>query len=257
VATTLQRSLLPPRLPVVPGIGLAARFRAAGEANQVGGDFYDLFPVDDGWIVVIGDVTGKGPDAAAITSLARYTIRTAALYERDPAGIMQRLNHALLAEDEHRQMCTAVCLKVMPGSAGAPVAVRFVCAGHPPPFLVRAPGQLEELCRAGPLLGAFGEAAWDAADVELGPGDGIVLYTDGVTDARGAGGRFGQQRLEQVLREVAGNDADAIAEALDVRLLDFQQGPQRDDVAVLVLRADSGPRAPQSTLVAGSATAGT
>ncbi|MCW2966992.1 MAG: hypothetical protein JWM71_764 [Solirubrobacteraceae bacterium] len=254
VAATLQRSLLPPRLPVVPGLTLAARFRAAGEANQVGGDFYDLFPVEDGWIVVIGDVTGKGPDAAAITSLARYTIRTAAIYERDPVGIMRRLNEALLAGDEHRQMCTAVCLKIMPAGGGGPIAVRMVCAGHPPPFLLRAPSTLVELCRPGPLLGAFSEARWQAAEIELFAGDSIVLYTDGVTDARGAAGRFGQDRLEEVLRGAMNREADEIAEVLDERLLNFQEGPQRDDVALLVLRAAGTPDAPESTLIAGSAT---
>jgi sigma-B regulation protein RsbU (phosphoserine phosphatase) len=234
---------------------IAARFRAAGEANQVGGDFYDLFPVDDGWIVVIGDVTGKGPDAAAITSLARYTIRTAAIYERDPVGIMRRLNEALLTGDEHRQMCTAACLKIMPGGDGEPIAMQLVCAGHPPPFVLRAPDGLEELCRPGPLLGAFPDADWEASALGLLPGDSIVLYTDGVTDARGAAGRFGQERLEDVLRGAMHGDADDIAGALDEHLLAFQEGPQRDDVALLVLRASGAPQ-PETTVVAGSASAG-
>lgn len=255
IAATLQHSLLPPQLPGVPGLTVAARFRAAGEANQVGGDFYDLFGVDDGWIVVIGDVTGKGPDAAAITSLARYTIRTAAMYEHDPAGIMRRLNVALLADDEHRQMCTAVCLKVMPGGDGEPVTMQLVCAGHPPPFLLRAPDSLEELSRPGPLLGAFADADWEASELRLLPGDSIVLYTDGVTDARGAAGRFGQERLEDVLRGAMHGDADDIAGALDEHLLDFQEGPQHDDVALLVLRASGTPQ-PETTVVAGSAPAG-
>lgn len=252
VASTLQRSLLPRRLPVVPGLTLAARFRAAGEANQVGGDFYDLFPVADGWMVVIGDVTGKGPDAAAITSLARYTIRTAAMYEPDPVAMMRRLNEALLADGEHPQMCTAACLHVTPAADGEPIRVRVVCAGHPSPYLLRASGTIEELCRPGPLLGAFAQAEWVSADIELLTGDGIILYTDGVTDARGEDGRFGQERLEDVLLDIAGDEADAIAEALDHSLLAFQRGPQRDDVALLVLRAGAGPNAPETTVVAGS-----
>jgi PAS domain S-box-containing protein len=252
VATTLQRSLLPPRLPVVPGLSLAARFRAAGEANQVGGDFYDLVPMGGGWLLVIGDVTGKGPDAAATTSLARYTIRTAAMYESEPVAIMRRLNEALLAHDEQRQMCTAACLHVKPGGAGEPVSVDVVCAGHPPPYLVRPAGDLDELCRPGPLLGAFHRARWEPVRLELEAGDGIVLYTDGVTDARGEDGRFGHERLEAVLREVAGLSADAIAEALDTTLINFQHGPQRDDVALLVLRAGDETPAAETSLVAGS-----
>lgn len=253
VAATLQRSLLPPRLPVVPGVTLAARFRAAGEGNQVGGDFYDLFRAGDSWIVVIGDVTGKGPAAAAITSLARYTIRTAALYEDDPAGIMRRLNEALLSDDADRQMCTAACLRLTSPGEGRPLDAELVCAGHPPPFLLRGEGEVEELCRPGPLLGAFSEATWEASAFALAPGDGIVLYTDGVTDARGGDGRFGEGRLGEVLRGMAGMQADAVAARIDGTLLAFQEGPQRDDVALLVLRAEEPAQGAETTVVAGSA----
>ena len=114
IATTLQRSLLPPRLPVVPGVTIAARFRAAGETSEVGGDFYDVFAVGDAWMVIVGDVTGKGPGAATITSLARYTMRTAAMYERSPGAVLARLNAALAADPERRQICTAVCARIEP-----------------------------------------------------------------------------------------------------------------------------------------------
>jgi serine phosphatase RsbU (regulator of sigma subunit) len=256
IAATLQRSLLPPRLPIVPGVELAARFRAAGEANQVGGDFYDLFGVAGGWMAVIGDVTGKGPTAAAVTALARYTIRTAALYEPHPELVMRRLNEVLLADGDATQMCTAVCLMLTPSEDGGPVRGEFLCAGHPPPYVLHGPGQLEELCRPGPLLGAFDDATWEPATIELSPGDALVLYTDGVTDASSAGGRFGQERLEEVLRAAAGSDAGAIAEALDESLLAFQEGPQRDDVALLVLRATGPGHAPETTVVADSAKIG-
>lgn len=254
VASTLQRSLLPPRLPVVPGIALAARFRAAGEANQVGGDFYDLFPAGDAWIVLIGDVTGKGPDAAAITSLARYTMRTAAMYESDPVAMVRRLNAALLGDEQHRRMCTLACMRLTPGrEEGAPARAQLVCAGHPPPYRVREGAELVGLCRPGPLLGAFARAEWTAAEFELEPGDGVVLYTDGVTDTRGAGGRFGQERLEAVLTAAAGAGADALAQRLDDALLEFQRGPQRDDVAVLVVQAGGLPGTAETSLVAASA----
>jgi PAS domain S-box-containing protein len=252
IAATLQRSLLPPRLPVVPGLTLAARFRAAGEANQVGGDFYDIFPVADGWLVVIGDVTGKGPDAAAITSLARYTIRTAAMYEPSPEALVRRLNEALISDGDHQQMCTAVCLRITPGGAGEPIRVELVCAGHPAPYLLRGPAVVEALAAPGPLLGAFAKAEWTPLAVDLAPGDGILLYTDGVTDARGADGRFGQERLEALLRDTAGGSADDIAITLDSTLLEFQEGPQRDDVALLVLRADAAPAGAETSVVAGS-----
>jgi PAS domain S-box-containing protein len=238
VATTLQRSLLPPRLPVIPGLTVAARFRAAGETNQVGGDFYDLFPVlGDGWMVVMGDVTGKGPDAAAITSLARYTLRTAAMYERDPDALLARLNAALAHEDDNRQLCTAVCVRIDPAEAG--VRLQVACAGHPAPYLLRPGGEVVSLGDPGTLLGAFDDADWCAAPAMLAPGEALVLYTDGVTDTRGEADRFGAERLVQLLRELTMLDPDEVAARVDDALLAFEWGPQRDDVAVLVLRADA------------------
>jgi serine phosphatase RsbU (regulator of sigma subunit) len=239
IAMTLQRSLLPPRLPVVPGLTIAARFRAAGESSSVGGDFYDLFPVGDAWMAVVGDVTGKGPAAAVITSLARYTMRTAAMYERSPGAVLGRLNDALAAEADRGQLCTAVCarLEVANGSATATIA----CGGHPPPYLVRAAGGVEAVGAPGVLLGAFGNGGWAESRVALEPGDLLVFYTDGVTDTLGADDeRFGHERLEELLEGAAGVDADELASRVDEALQSFERGVQRDDVAVLVLRCDSG-----------------
>ncbi len=189
IATTLQRSLLPPRLPVIPGLAIAARFRAAGTATEVGGDFYDLFEARERWMVMMGDVTGKGPGAAAITSLARYTMRTAAQYEDDPTAMLRRLNATLGSDPERRQICTAVCVDVRPPADGATgVGLQVVCAGHPSPLLVAADGSVRPVGRPGTLLGAFAEGRWTVADVALGVGDALVLYTDGVTDTRGPDG---------------------------------------------------------------------
>lgn len=238
VATTLQRSLLPPRLPVIPGLTIAARFRAAGTASEVGGDFYDLFEGRDGWMVLMGDVTGKGPGAAAITSLARYTMRTVAQYEDDPTVMLGRLNATLGSDPERRQICTAVCVEVLPRASDAPTAgarLRIVCAGHPSPLLVRrADGAVAPVGHPGTLLGAFPEGRWTVTDIELGDGDALVLYTDGVTDTRGADGRrFGAERLEETLRAIGPVAAEEIAGGIDAALQAF--GEQRDDVAVLVL----------------------
>ena len=139
IATTLQRSLLPPRLPVIPGLTIAARFRAAGTATEVGGDFYDLFEGRGRWMVMIGDVTGKGPGAAAITSLARYTMRTVAQYEDDPREMLRRLNATLGSDHDRRQICTAVCVGVR-GVTDGVVGLEVVCAGHPSPLLVASDG---------------------------------------------------------------------------------------------------------------------
>jgi PAS domain S-box-containing protein len=234
IATTLQRSLLPPSLPVIPGLTIAARFRAAGTATEVGGDFYDLFEARERWMVMMGDVTGKGPGAAAITSLARYTMRTAAQYEDDPTAMLRRLNATLGSDPERRQICTAVCVDVRPPTDGAQgVGLQVVCAGHPSPLLVAADGDVRPIGRPGTLLGAFAEGRWTVADVALGVGDALVLYTDGVTDTRGPEGRFGTERLEALLRTIGPADAETIAGGIDTALQAF--GEQRDDVAVLVL----------------------
>jgi serine phosphatase RsbU (regulator of sigma subunit)/PAS domain-containing protein len=245
IATTLQRSLLPPRLPVIPGLSIAARFRAMGAASDVGGDFYDLFEGRSGWNVLIGDVTGKGPEAATTTSLARYTMRTVAQYEADPRAMLERLNAALSADPDRRQILTAACLAVRHEDHG-PLRLEVVRAGHPPPLLVTAEGAVRQLGRAGTLLGAFAEGRWPSESFHLRPGDTVVLYTDGVTDTRGPDDRFGPERLEALLRELGPAEADTTAQRIDEALLAF--GEQRDDVALLVLRA-TAPAAPPEAVV--------
>jgi serine phosphatase RsbU (regulator of sigma subunit)/PAS domain-containing protein len=253
IATTLQRSLLPPRLPAVPGMTIAARFRAAGEATDVGGDFYDIFPIDDEWMVVMGDVTGKGPEAASITSLARYTMRTAAVYERSPAGVLQRLNAALVVDPDRRQICTVVAARIVSDPDGGAV-VTIACGGHPAPFRLHD-GRADPVAAGGPLLGAFESGGWPETVVRLAPGESLVLYTDGVPDTRGATERFGTDRLADVLAEATDVDPDEVANRVDAALLAFEEGPQRDDVALLVLRAAAGPGA-EASLVAIGAGAG-
>src|SRR4051812_1295452 len=247
IATTLQRSLLPPRLPAVPGMTIAARFRAAGEATDVGGDFYDLFSVDGAWMVVMGDVTGKGPEAASITSLARYTMRTAAVYERSAAGVLERLNAALVVDPDRRQICTVVAARIVAEPGGSAV-VTVACGGHPAPFRLHK-GGAEPVAAAGPLLGAFETGRWPETVVRLAPGETLVLYTDGVTDTRSATERFGSERLAEILAGATDLEPDEVANRVDTALLAFEEGPQRDDVALLVLRAATGPGA-EATLVA-------
>ena len=234
IATTLQRSLLPPRLPVVPGVTIAARFRAAGETSDVGGDFYDLFPIGDAWMVIVGDVTGKGPGAATITSLARYTMRTAAMYERSPGAVLARLNAALGADPERRPICTAVCARIEPAADGT-LLVTLACGGHPPPFLITAAGGAETVGTPGPLLGAFDGGVWEERHVTLDGGDALVFYTDGVTDTRGEDGElFGQDRLSDLLDGTAALDADEVcvehrrgAAGLRARPAARRRGPAR------------------------------
>jgi serine phosphatase RsbU (regulator of sigma subunit) len=188
---------------------------------------------------VMGDVTGKGPEAAATTSLARYTLRTAATYEPQPAQVLARLNAALATDEDRRQLCTAICAQIVPDPVGGRARVRLACAGHPPAFLLRGDEPPQPIGRPGALLGAFDDADYSDDIVELEAGDVLVLYTDGVTDTRGETDRFGQERLADVLTGLRGLDAEQVATRLDDAVLAFQDGPQRDDVAVLVLRCVS------------------
>jgi PAS domain S-box-containing protein len=242
IAATLQAALLPPSLPAIAGLELAARFRAAGGGTTVGGDFYDVWPLPGeprAWMIVMGDVTGKGPEAAAITALARYTMRTAALYERDPSRVLERLNHALLHDADKRRLCTAVVVRVVPhdGDGGAQADITVATAGHPLPMRVTPDGRLDEIGSPGTLLGAFEPGHWSDVDARLGPGEALVLYTDGVTDARGDADRFGIERLERVVAATGGASADAVAARIDQALIAFQSDEQqRDDIALLVLR---------------------
>jgi sigma-B regulation protein RsbU (phosphoserine phosphatase) len=164
----------------------------------------------------------------------------AAMYERSPAAVLDRLNRALEGDADRRRLCTAICARVEPdGERPAVARVTLACGGHPPPFLLtpgRPPRPLEA---SGPLLGAFSGGDWSQDDLTMRPGESLVLYTDGVPDTRGSEERFGEDRLAAVLEEAAGLDADEIAGRVDEALRVFQEGPQRDDVALLVLRATS------------------
>jgi PAS domain S-box-containing protein len=235
VARTLQESLLPPRLPEIPGVEVAARYLAAVERNEVGGDFYDLFKTrKNSWAVVIGDVCGKGAEAATITALARYTVRTIAMQMRKPARILESLNEALLSQRSDARFCTVAYGRLDVG--GPNVRIDVACGGHPLPLIVRADGTVEPGGRPGTLLGMFPDPELHEISVELRSGDAIVFYTDGVTEARGEEEHFGDERLEALLRSCAGQDAGHIAELLERTALDFQQSRPRDDIALLVLR---------------------
>jgi PAS domain S-box-containing protein len=238
IARTLQRSLLPPHLPTVPGLDLAARYRAAGD-HEVGGDFYDVFPCEEGvWTAVIGDVSGKGADAAALTSLSRHALRTAALREPEPVANLRLLNEALLHSDPRGRFLTAIYARLLPSDDGA--LVRLASGGHPPPLLLRAGGGLERVPLAGTLIGAFPDPTFAERSLRLRPGDVMVLHTDGVTELRGVDPEVGERRLADTLVRLRGASAGEVAEAVVASAVGFQGGEPRDDIAVLVLRAAAG-----------------
>jgi sigma-B regulation protein RsbU (phosphoserine phosphatase) len=237
VSEVLQRSLLPPHLPAIPGMELSAVYRAGAAGSAVGGDFYDVVGLGDGrWGIAIGDVAGKGPEAASITALARYTLRTAAVQCADAAGVLRVLNEALLREDADHCFCTAV-FGFLSSSVPRPV-LRLAIGGHPCPLLVRADGTVETVGAPGTLLGATSSPAFHDREISLGAGDAVLLYTDGVTEARTADGRFGLERLKAVLGECAGLAAAQLADHVGRAVGELADPTAAgDDVALLVLRA--------------------
>lgn len=237
-ATALQQTLLPPSLPQIPGVDLAARYRPTGRDHLVGGDFYDVFEVeDDCWGLVLGDVSGVGPEAAAVTGVARYTIRAVALNERDPCAVLRMLNEAIHRQSLVERFCTAVYLTFCPEPDG--LAVVLASGGHPEALILREGGSVEPVDDAhGMLLGLFPEVDHTASKRQLKAGDALVLYTDGVIEARNPQGeQFGEERLSALLASCVGRTAEAIARRIELAAIDWQGGVAADDMAVVVLRA--------------------
>jgi serine phosphatase RsbU (regulator of sigma subunit) len=229
IAHTLQQSLLPAQLPDIQGYELAGAYIPAYAGTEVGGDFYDAWKVGDGWIIIMGDVTGKGVEAAALTALVRHTVRATSEFVSSPALLLEQVDRSLKRQ-RARSICTALCLRLEPERATLAVG------GHPLPLVLTA----ESVARVGehgPLLGGFAGARWEDAEIELEPGATIVTYTDGVTDAVGADGtRYGMQRLIDTLEHSRGRSASGVVEVVTNALASFQIGPHADDTALLALR---------------------
>jgi PAS domain S-box-containing protein len=236
IARTLQSSLLPPVLPEIAGVESAALYRAAGEGTDVGGDFYDLFSVaDDEWIAVIGDVCGKGAEAAAVTALARYTIRTAAVRRRSPSAILRWLNDAMLRQDAAGRFCTIACVHL--DTARPEIRATVACGGHPPAMLRRADGEVRDVGVPGTLLGLLPDPHLEDERAALAPGDTLVLFTDGITDARAPERVLGPDELHAALRAIPAGSAQRVVEQLAALAVGKEGTPPRDDIALLALRA--------------------
>jgi PAS domain S-box-containing protein len=235
IARTLQQSLLPAELPYIPGIEAAARFRPTGEGNDVGGDFYDLFETGGrGWTAVMGDVCGKGPDAAAVTALARYTLRAAAMRERLPSRSLRILNEALLRQRDDRRFCTVAYAYLELRGDGARLGV--ASGGHPLPLLLRPDRSVEPVGVPGTLLGVVPDPRLEDRTLTLSAGDALVFYTDGVIEDRGTGTALDEHRLAEIVSACAGQRAEEIAARVEDAAVRSQGGQPRDDIAVLVLR---------------------
>jgi PAS domain S-box-containing protein len=237
ISRTLQRSLLPPSLPKIPGAEIAARYLAAGEGLEVGGDFYDAFGLSESsWALVVGDVAGKGPEAAAMTSLAHYTVRAAAARSEGPETVLHILNEEILRQTDHGRFFTVVYGELELGKAGG-ATLRVAAGGHPPPILIRRNGEAESLPPMGMVLGATPKVEIGKWEAQLYQGDAVVFYTDGVTEARSPGGEFfSEQGLKALCTRCAGLSAEEIAEKVERGVMKFQRGELRDDIALLVLR---------------------
>ena len=234
VASVLQESLLPPTLPTIAGFQVAAAYRAGVE--EVGGDFYDLFPLGaHRWGFMIGDVCGRGPEAARYTALARHTLRTALLLDPDPTRALAALDQALHAVETDGRFCTAVC-GVVTAPDGDTATVSLGVAGHPPPLVVRAGGTVDQVAPSGPLLGVVPGASFTERSLVLCPGDALVMYTDGMTEARGADGLFGLGRLETTAAGLVDGSARSITDGLVAAVNAYDEMRTNDDLAVLTLR---------------------
>jgi serine phosphatase RsbU (regulator of sigma subunit)/ketosteroid isomerase-like protein len=236
IAETLQRGLLPPPLPHIPGWSVAAMYRPAGAENEIGGDFYDAFRIAGGWMVVIGDVTGRGAKAAAVTAHARYTLRTAAAITGDPVIALRTLNRELLARSG-TALCSVAAMTMSEDSADP---VRLAVAGHPPPLLIDG-DSVSEACRPAPVLGAFSDETWTMEATAVGRDQQLVVVTDGVTDAGGGEGRFGEERLRAVLAGVS-SPAPA-AQQIEGALHEFTGGELDDDAAIIAIAPASADEA--------------
>gem|GEM_PF-1676627 len=236
VAQTLQASLLPRALPRIPGLELAARLQTGAPGVEVGGDFYDAFAIGDGrWGIAIGDVCGKGVEAAALTALARHTIRAAAADHASPVAVLEALNRAVLAEGRTGQFLTAIYGTLRERPAGG-FELALACGGHPPPVLLDAARRPRPLACAGTLLGVIEAPLLSETRVALAPGDTLALYTDGLTEAGAPAHTLTTEEVARLLGEVSDGGAAAAADGCLRRALAAGGGVLRDDVAVLVAR---------------------
>ncbi len=235
VSEVLQRSLLPPHLPEIAGIELAAAYEPSDERLIVGGDFYDAFPIsDDRWGVVIGDVSGKGPDAASLTALVRYTLRTAAVSERRANAILSIVNDALVRERRDNAYCTLAYANLLT-EASRP-RLELSIAGHPPPLLLRHDGGIDTLGRPGPILCASTASTFQNDEIKLCEDDTVLFYTDGVTETRTPAGFFGIAGLRRLLQRCSNRRPETLVPCVAAGV---HAGPGHrvtDDLALMAIR---------------------
>jgi phosphoserine phosphatase RsbU/P len=233
---TVQAGLLPPALPAIPGLDLSARFHPAGLGFDLVGDFYDVFQTDAGWSFVVGDVCGKGLEAAKAATLARHAVGAACMLGTDPVDVMQLFNATFIARRNDPDLFLTAIYGTLLMRAGACV-VRLASAGHLPPVVRRAGGSSSALAISGPLIGVFPELSITATELLLQPGDALIIYTDGVSEARGSGGLYGEDAVERIIADLdARASADTIAGHIERSVLAYGGEVASDDIAIVVIR---------------------
>ncbi|MET9293581.1 SpoIIE family protein phosphatase [Streptomyces sp. NPDC003077] len=246
ISQSLQRSLLPPELPEVPGVEVDVIYRAAGEGNEVGGDFYDLFPIRDGaYGFAIGDVCGTGPEAAAVTGLARHALRLLAREGFGGPAVLERLNAAILDEGARSRFLTLLYGELWPQEDGSAV-LKVVCAGHPLPLRLRQDGTVLPAAEPQPLLGVMEDLELYEQTVTLDPGDVLLCVTDGVTERREGTRMLGDDGLAEVLTTCTGLTAGAVAARILRAVERFAAEPASDDMAILAMRVPEIPHPAES-----------
>ena len=235
IAHILQRALLPESLPQLPGAEVQALYSAAGELNEVGGDFYDVFHYDpDCWMLVVGDVCGKGPRAAGVTALARHTLRAAALSDQSPTGMLETLHRALHRQPPGADMCTACLVTLAPEKSSARLTVAL--AGHQPALLIDPDGGVTPLGTSGTLLGVIDRVKITEAKYELRLGQTLLLYTDGVLEAGRPGEQLGESGLRAICTRAPELSLTELLEEIEREALERASGALHDDIALLGLR---------------------
>jgi hypothetical protein len=237
VARTLQRSLLPDALPEVPGVQFASAYHPVGEGAEVGGDFYDVFQVPSGCWLVVGDVCGKGTEAAAVTALVRHSIRALALHEDSPAAVLRSVNDAMLSHELSWRFATAILARLDLSRPG-PVSTTIASAGHPPPVLLGADGRTRCPDVQGTMLGVLREASSRDVRVALEPGASVVLYTDGLTDAGAPRKVLAPEELCNHLAQGGSSEPAAVVERLEELAGARSGGRLRDDIAIVAARVE-------------------
>jgi serine phosphatase RsbU (regulator of sigma subunit)/PAS domain-containing protein len=253
IAAALSASMIPPVLPAVAGIELASRYEPAGDGSEVGGDFLDVFGVNpQTWAFMLGDVSGKGAEAAAVSAAARYTLRALADPDRGPAEIVTDVNAKLLAQTDVERHCTLIFSYLRPDDRGT--SVTLTLAGHHPPLVLRATGEVDEVGRLGTALALFDDCELYDTTLELAPGEVLCAFTDGLIEARRASDMFGSHRVAELLRRCGDLPVDELAVLICEAVRAFHGDRLQDDVALLLVRASTRPDQPHNHTASASMT---